>query len=161
MDLAVIDRSIPIHAMVFRRDSLPLDDYPTEIGPLYDLWTAYLLARTGGGAWYHPDRLSYYRVHADQQTAKGASSNASATIFYCNRLLAEEDLGTSRGALRQRLAAAHFHLGVTQAANQDRAGARRSFRSASATLPRARFLAAFGASYLTPGLLSSRAQAQR
>ena len=53
---------------VFRRAALPAL-LPAEAGPAYDLWLTYLLARTGGGACYVPQRLSAWRSHASNLTS--------------------------------------------------------------------------------------------
>jgi glycosyltransferase involved in cell wall biosynthesis len=55
---------------IFRRSALP-DILPLQAGPAYDLWLAYLLCRTGQGAWYVPERLSSWRLHAMNQTSRG------------------------------------------------------------------------------------------
>jgi hypothetical protein len=53
---------------VFRRAALPAA-LPAHAGPAYDLWLTYLLARTGGGACYVPQRLSAWRSHAGNLTS--------------------------------------------------------------------------------------------
>lgn len=53
---------------VFRRAALPAT-LPAGAGPAYDLWLTYLLARTAGGAWYVPERLSAWRSHPSNLTS--------------------------------------------------------------------------------------------
>jgi glycosyltransferase involved in cell wall biosynthesis len=53
---------------MFRCATLPAV-MPDDAGPAYDLWLAYLLCRTGGGAWYEIERLSAWRSHADNLTS--------------------------------------------------------------------------------------------
>ena len=55
---------------LFRRSSLP-DVLPEDAGPAYDLWLTYLLCRGGKGAWYMPERLSSWRMHARNLTSVG------------------------------------------------------------------------------------------
>jgi hypothetical protein len=52
---------------VFRRKLLPAI-LPDDAGSAYDLWLTYLLCKNGLGAFYISDRLSSYRVHADNLT---------------------------------------------------------------------------------------------
>lgn len=58
---------------MFRRSALPAT-LPAHAGPAYDLWLTYLLARTGCGAFYVPERLSAWRSHAGNQTSLASLS---------------------------------------------------------------------------------------
>jgi glycosyltransferase involved in cell wall biosynthesis len=67
----LVDQTIPMAmGTVFRRTALPLA-FPSQAGPAYDIWLTYLLAKTGGGAYYLPEKHSYWRSHADNQTSAG------------------------------------------------------------------------------------------
>lgn len=64
----VVQQTIPMAmGSIFRRSYVESSDL-LEMGPAYDLWLAYLLARTGKAAWYIPARLSRWRVHPAQIT---------------------------------------------------------------------------------------------
>jgi glycosyltransferase involved in cell wall biosynthesis len=64
-------QSIPMAiGPVFRRDAILLSDL-ADVGPAYDLWLGYLLARSGRPLWYDSRRLASWRVHATQITATG------------------------------------------------------------------------------------------
>lgn len=66
----LLSQSIPLAmGSVFRSSSLP-QNYPIA-GPAYDLWLTYLLAKTGGFAYYLPERLSSWRNHEDNTTSAG------------------------------------------------------------------------------------------
>jgi hypothetical protein len=66
----VIRQTLPIAmGAVFRRDVIAPAALP-DVGPSYDLWLAYLLARAGGAAWYANRRLTGWRVHPDQLTGQ-------------------------------------------------------------------------------------------
>jgi glycosyltransferase involved in cell wall biosynthesis len=122
LKLAVVDRSIPMQcAALFRRGALNLDDYPEPVGMCWDVWTAYLLARGGGTAWYVPKRLAFYRLHAGSSTAASRALNARAAIYCCERFLAGDELTAWRGNLKSWLVAAHARL----ATDLFRAGRRR------------------------------------
>jgi glycosyltransferase involved in cell wall biosynthesis len=65
----VVSQSIPmVMGTLFRRSALPAH-WPEHAGPAYDLWLAFLLCRTGGAAWYVPQRLSAWRTHTGNLTS--------------------------------------------------------------------------------------------
>ena len=109
--LAAIDRSIPIQcAAVFRRSALNLADYAEPVGTCWDVWTSYLLARSGGTAWYVPRRLAVYRAHAAGVTVAGRASTARAAIYCWEQFLEDAALKPWAGDLKRTLAVAHFRL---------------------------------------------------
>jgi glycosyltransferase involved in cell wall biosynthesis len=68
----LLKQTVPLAmGAMFRRCALP-DELPVEAGPAYDLWITYLLARTGGGACYVPERLSAWRIHTSNITGSGS-----------------------------------------------------------------------------------------
>ena len=69
-DKLVISQTIPMAmGALFRRSSLP-KELPSA-GPAYDLWLTFLLAKTGGPAFFVPKRLSSWRNHEDNTTSGG------------------------------------------------------------------------------------------
>ena len=69
-DELVLSQTIPMAmGSLFRRSSLP-KEFPS-VGPAYDLWLTFLLARTGGLAYFVPERLSSWRNHQDNTTSGG------------------------------------------------------------------------------------------
>lgn len=79
----LLTQTIPMAmGAMFRRDALP-DKFPDDVGPAYDLWLTYLLARTGRGACYVPGRLSAWRIHTTNITGSGSISwlFGSATLW--------------------------------------------------------------------------------
>jgi glycosyltransferase involved in cell wall biosynthesis len=131
--LAVIDQSIPLQcAAVFRKGALNTADFPIQVGPLYDLWTSYQLARGGGAAWYVAKRLAFYREHAASQTATGHTANASAGVYCWDRFLKDDALVAWTPYLKRRLAAAEFRLATELLRNGERRAARHHARRAVA-----------------------------
>ena len=64
----VVAQSIPMAmGTLIRRSALPRT-FPAHAGPAYDLWLCTLLARSGAGAVYLPERLSDWRDHASNLT---------------------------------------------------------------------------------------------
>jgi glycosyltransferase involved in cell wall biosynthesis len=67
----LLSQAIPMAmGAMFRRAALP-EKLPDHVGPAYDLWITYLLARTGGGAFYVPERLSAWRIHGSNISGTG------------------------------------------------------------------------------------------
>jgi glycosyltransferase involved in cell wall biosynthesis len=85
-DQLLIRQSIPmVMAGVFRKSALREEDrdFFVQSGPAYNLCLAYLLCRTRKGAYYHPERLTSYRVHAQSATSRNdvAWSVGSALVW--------------------------------------------------------------------------------
>ena len=67
----IVRQTIPMAVgALFRRQCVPAR-LPAQAGPAYDLWLAYILCRTGYGAWYVPERLSSWRSHSGNLTSVG------------------------------------------------------------------------------------------
>jgi hypothetical protein len=72
MSALVLDQSIPmVVAALFRRDALPAEagELIRSAGPAYDLALTIALCQPAALASYVGERLTYYRVHDDSQTA--------------------------------------------------------------------------------------------
>ncbi len=88
--LALVDKSVPIvMSAVIRHSAIDWDDFPSEVGPAYDLWLAYLACRGGLGAYYEPRRLTRYRAHQQAQTQAARVAHGQG-IAYCYRRLLED-----------------------------------------------------------------------
>ncbi|MBJ7612784.1 MAG: glycosyltransferase family 2 protein [Candidatus Dormibacteraeota bacterium] len=152
--LALVDRSVPIvMSALVRRSAIDWDDFPSEIGPAYDLWLAYLACRTGLGAHYEPRRLTRYRAHQQAQTQAARVAHGQG-IAYCYRRFLEDP---RLGALRKELTVRHTEaLASHSAALIRREPGARARRAALAAL-RANPSPEAGAAYLLslmPGRLS-------
>lgn len=97
---ALIDRSVPIAmGSLMRRTAVDWDDFPPEIGTIYDIWLAYHACRGGAGAYYVPKRLTRYRQHAGTITSQ---TRYDRQFAYCyGRFVADHRLADFRQALRQ------------------------------------------------------------
>lgn len=83
-EMALLNSTVPtVMASVMRRSSLDLEHIPAEVGPIYDRWLTYLLCRDGHAAYFHPEPLTYYRVH-EAQESDGLSVNKCAAELYCS-----------------------------------------------------------------------------
>jgi glycosyltransferase involved in cell wall biosynthesis len=111
IDLAILDRAIPVGmGTVFRRDAIDWDDFPERVF-LYDLWLGYLAARDGGGAFYTPERLTRYRVHPSMMTS---STRYDVHAVYCyDRFLADPRVAPLRKEVLRESAGFHTGLGIS------------------------------------------------
>jgi glycosyltransferase involved in cell wall biosynthesis len=132
--LALLDQSVPMVAALLRRNAIDWDS-PQRIGSVYDFWVTYLAARTGMGAWYLPERLARYRVHATNETSIGGDRFKKPMIYLYSRLIADPAIAELRPELRTRLQQAHRGYGIFLLQNGD---ARRARRHLWAAMPNSR-----------------------
>jgi glycosyltransferase involved in cell wall biosynthesis len=129
----VVSQTLPVAmGAVFRRSAVDPATL-SEVGPAYDLWLAYLLARGGGAAWYTPNRVSRWRVHPAQLTGRADLSWAVGSLA-CWQAMAD-DTGfapfrrqVSRSLARCAIGAARAAAGAGQP-RQSRAFARLAVRT--------------------------------
>ena len=89
---------------VFRKSAVDWSDFPAEVGTHYDLWLAYLAARTGGAGWYDPRRLTRYRIHdrsetSSWQTSAGRLRALRQSEFILRRQIADPAMTALRASL--------------------------------------------------------------
>ncbi len=96
---------------VFRRSLLP-DELPAEVGPAYDLWLTYLLCREGRGAFYLPDRLANWRVHASNLTGQGDAAWFRGTAACWEAAKRDPGLVSIRPAARGHAVSAYLFCAV-------------------------------------------------
>jgi hypothetical protein len=121
----VVRQSIPLAmGSLFRRAALQPSALP-DVGPAYDLWLACALCRTGGGAYYVPDRLTSWRVHPSQLTCRGVEAGAEGGLACWKAMLQDPLFGAHRRAIRRKVAANAVAVARARLAVGDRAAARR------------------------------------
>jgi glycosyltransferase involved in cell wall biosynthesis len=129
----VVRQSIPIAmGAVFRRDAIDFRNLP-DVGPAYDLWLAYELARNGKGAWYVPDRLSAWRQHPAQLTQTRNRTWAQGAVACWKAMAADPAF---RGAVVDcKLSAAAVEEARSALSDRDWKTARRTAALAVAARP--------------------------
>jgi glycosyltransferase involved in cell wall biosynthesis len=110
--IALVDKSVFITgAAVLRRIAINLDDWPKIVDPIYDLWLAYLAAKSGGGAYYCSERLFRYRTHGGSTSVQ---FGYEAQQIACYDLFARDDsLVDIRPALRRMAGVYHVRYGLS------------------------------------------------
>jgi hypothetical protein len=105
----VARQSIPMAmGAMFRRDALTVE-CPPNAGPAYDLWLTYLLARSGAGAVYVPERLSAWRTHAGNLTSQGGLDWLVGTAT-CWQAMAADPAAASIAPIARQHAARWFYV---------------------------------------------------
>ena len=106
-------------ATVMRTDAINWDDVSPEAGLFWDLYMTYLACRTGRGAYYHPGKLTRYRVHTQSETMISGKSNVQAKIrtgkagiFCYEQFKEDEKLQEFRPFFQQKWVQANTTLGI-------------------------------------------------
>lgn len=109
----VLDKSIPVsQSSVIRRNAIDWQDFPVEVGAAWDVWLSYLACRTGKACYYHPERLTRYRVHGGSVTATGNDDGSLGMILLYSRLMAMPELAGLRSEIEMRCGIAHLSYGL-------------------------------------------------
>ncbi|MGB3639690.1 MAG: glycosyltransferase family 2 protein [Rivularia sp. (in: cyanobacteria)] len=119
-EIALIDQAVPSSvAAVIRKDAIDWDTFPPQAGPFWDLYLTYIACRNGGGAYYCPERLSQYRVHALSETMNIGGKNtkakirgAKATIFCFRQFMEDQALQEFKSYFRKQWLHAHTTLAI-------------------------------------------------
>jgi hypothetical protein len=150
--MGLVDQSIPFAmGSLWCRTRLDLDLFNPLAGPSYDLFMTYVAARSGLGAYYVPERLAMYRVHAQMETAVGRERIHRANIFCNTVFLSDPRLSPWRPVFRGRLVEAFTGLGVVSLRKGRRVQALRAFAAAAIRHPSRRVIAGLVYSLLPSG----------
>jgi glycosyltransferase involved in cell wall biosynthesis len=147
---AVARQCVTISGCVFRRESLPVEEFDAEMGPCYDIWLSYLLARSGGAAFYTPERLLYYRMHGGSATAASKFAAHLGAAHARRRMLDDSGLRPYRTVIAKRLARDHTLVGAELLRKDCRKGARVHLAAAIRLDPTLRAVAGWTATWLAP-----------
>ncbi len=108
----VADQTIPMAmGALFRRSALPAA-LPAEAGPAYDLWLAYLLCRSAGGAWYVGERLSAWRSHDANLSHQGGLSWLQGAATCWQAMARDADFAAVRQLARSKAALGYYGCAV-------------------------------------------------
>jgi glycosyltransferase involved in cell wall biosynthesis len=151
-----VRETVPLVSCVFRREAVAPSDVPLDVGTAHDIWIAYLLARTGGAAYYCPDRLVFLRGHESSDFAGHPIANLLAAVDCQRRMLRDPGLAPHRGELRRRLAAREQGLGAALLRQGSRSAAREHLGAALRLRATPKGSAAWAASWVMPGPLLAR-----
>jgi glycosyltransferase involved in cell wall biosynthesis len=152
----VARQSVAITGCVFRRSALPVSEVTPEVGSFYDSWTTYLLARTGGAAYFTRERLLYYRSH-DESHSSSRDPSAPLAAAYCRRLMWDDPgLLPYRSLLKKQLGVNHESAGGRLLRQGARGPARAQLAAAIRLHPSWRAAAGWAASWVAPRAMLAR-----
>ncbi|MBV8230598.1 MAG: glycosyltransferase [Planctomycetaceae bacterium] len=131
----VARQAIPVAmGCLFRREGIDPTGLP-DVGPAYDLWLAFALCRTGGGAYYLTDRLTAWRVHPGQLTATRNEGWTRGALACWQAMADDPAFRPVRRTVQGRLSQTASALGATQLAAGDHDAARSVARLALRSRP--------------------------
>jgi glycosyltransferase involved in cell wall biosynthesis len=79
--IGLVDKSIPTAAAcVIRNGLIDWDSIPSEVGGMWDLYLTYLCCISEYSVYYYPEKLTYYREHAQADTMLSGRRNVQAKI---------------------------------------------------------------------------------
>ncbi|MEM9117256.1 MAG: glycosyltransferase [Cyanobacteria bacterium P01_F01_bin.56] len=104
--------------VVFRKEEVDWSELES-IGPFWDYFLVYLLCRNGKGAYYCPDKLARYRVHAASEHKTNGRTNPEgkirksiSSIRICKKFLADERLKLHWPYFHKHLALRYTSVGI-------------------------------------------------
>ena len=151
---ALVDYSLPVGAALFRRSMVKTSFLDERARGSIDMYLFLGCVLTGLTAFYVPERLMNYRMHAQGMSRAMPVYMAQGHVFRCQAILAQPSLASlhveAERSLRATLSQTALSLAARGEMAQARAWARRSWRA----WPNARALIALG---LTCGGSASRA----
>lgn len=98
---------------MFRRSALP-QAAPPDAGPAYDLWLAYLLCCSGGGAWYVPERLSAWRTHGTSLTSESGLAWLQGSALCWSAMAGDARFGAVRQLASSKAALSYYACAVRE-----------------------------------------------
>jgi glycosyltransferase involved in cell wall biosynthesis len=124
--IGLIDKSIATAAScLIRNGVINWDSIPQEVGGMWDLYLTYLCCISGYGAYYYPEKLTYYRAPAQTDTMLSGSRNAKAKIrkaqseMFCYQTFMEDSrLQAWNEYFKAKWLEAHTTLGIGLLRNQ-------------------------------------------
>lgn len=149
-------QSVAVTGCVFRRDALPVSALSTEFGSVYDIWMMYRLAATCGVAYFHDQRLMYYRAHQGSLTASGDVTGPLAAIRCREEMLADPRMRPYRTQLRKWLGRDHLTAGASLLRRGERDAARTHLLAAIRSWPSWKAAGGLVASMLAPNSVLGR-----
>lgn len=118
--LALVDNAVSTAtAAVIRSEAIDWDSIPSDVGGSWDIYLNYLCCRSGSGAYYYPEKLTYYRAHEQTDTMQSGSRNynakirkAQADLFCYEQFIADANLQEFRPHFQHRWAEICATLGI-------------------------------------------------
>lgn len=156
--IGLVDLSVPLAmASIFRKSAIDWDDFPAEVNSYYDRWIIYLACRTGMAAYYHPERLTRYRVHRSSATSTSGLDFPRSSVACHDRFVQDKRLESLWPDLRRLRGLSYTKLGIIQLEVGDSDQARQSLWTGFKDAPNLRAVAALCLSFLPRNIVTAKA----
>jgi hypothetical protein len=159
--ISLVDKSVSTAtAAVIRRDVVNWDAIPAEVGGSWDIYLNYLCCRSGLGAYYHPEKLTRYRVHEQTDTMISSRENQArirktkADVFCYEQFMADEQLQEFKPYFQQQWVHVSTSLGIGLMRTEQLAEARNYFWRSLQKKFNLRTIVAFLLSFTPPKIAS-------
>jgi len=134
--LVLLRNSVPLAmGSVFRAGAFDVGRLVREVAGAYDFWISSMLAASGGGFYYVPERLTRYRLHSQMETVRRSPDKSECFVFIWRSLLESGSFPDLDPYLRVRLAESTVRAGRDRLYFNQLEQARELFRYAFRTAP--------------------------
>lgn len=124
-----------VAALMRRKSLVAAGALDPRAGKVIDYYIFMQLAMAGGGAFYIPERLAYYRIHPESASARFQVQVWRDMQWACTKLLGQHPRGIAATHLRHTLSEAVTSEGLALLREDDRWGAMRTFGRALRMAP--------------------------
>ena len=144
---ALVNGSLCAGAALFRRSQLGPECIRVEAQGAIDMWLFYRCVKTGGGAYYVPERLMNYRSHAGGMSSASGAYMAEGHLFCCRHILADPQMQAIHAPIRRMMATTQTNLGIHLLTAAKLKEARQALRTALQMQRSRRAMAAYVLAY--------------
>ena len=144
---ALVDASLCAGAALFRRTQVVPECIREEAQGAIDMWLFYRCLKTGGGAYYVPERLMNYRSHAGGMSCSQGAYTAAGCLFLHRHILADPQMQAIHAPIRRMMATTQTDLGIHLLTAAKLKEARQALRAALHMQRSRRALAAYALAY--------------
>ena len=109
---ALVDASLAVGAALFRRARVVPEFVHQEAKGAIDMWLFYQCVKTGGGAWYVPERLMNYRSHEGGMSFASGVYMAEGHLFRYRHILADLQMQAIHAPIRRMMATTLTDRGI-------------------------------------------------
>jgi len=101
---ALVDSTLPVGATMFRRSMVPSSFIDDRAMGAIDYWLFYQCVKTGAGAYYEPERLMNYRLHAGGMSRNAVLYMSEGHIYRFQQILLDPNMVSVHSDIRHKLA---------------------------------------------------------
>jgi glycosyltransferase involved in cell wall biosynthesis len=115
----VARQCVPLTGSLMRRSALSLE-VEAGVDEFFDIWITYLLASTGGAAYYDNERLLYKRVHSHNANCQRSVNAKFGAIHGRHLMLDDPRMRPYARIIRTKLARSHLSVALALLRQRER-----------------------------------------